>query len=130
MATAIEKPTATCPHCGEQFTRLKDGKIPTHDFPRPCRSVCRGSGEQPKQHKDTPLWKDDPDQQARDFFEAVRMELRIYGFAAAKQMAIFEDKPSGEMSCPLCLQKLKWNLASNGHFSARCSTEGCVRAIE
>lgn len=100
-------------------------------FPRPCRSVCRGSGEQPKQHKDTPLWKDDPDQQARDFFEAARMELRIYGFAAAKQMAIFADNSHGEMQCPLCLQKLKWNLSSvNGHFSARCSTEGCIRAIE
>lgn len=125
------KPTATCPHCGEQFTKLKDGKIPTHDFPRPCRSVCRGSGQEPKQHADTPLWKDDPAQEAKDFYEAARMELRLYGFAVVKQMAVFANDGSGEIECPLCLGRVWYSIApSNGHCAARCKTEGCINAIE
>lgn len=47
-----------CPHCGEQFPKLKEGKIPTHDWPRPCRQVCPGSGERPRANADTPLYKD------------------------------------------------------------------------
>lgn len=119
-----------CPHCGEEFTKLKDGKIPTHDFPRPCRSVCRGSGQQPRR-RDKPLWKDDPDQEARDFFDAARQELLIYGFAVVKQMAHFSDKPSGEGTCPLCLQPVRFRVASsNGHCAAKCSTAGCINAME
>jgi hypothetical protein len=53
--------TYMCPHCGEIFARLKsDSLIPTHDFPKPCRSVCPGSGQNPR-NADTdrrPLWKD------------------------------------------------------------------------
>ncbi len=128
---AAKKPTATCPHCGEQFTKLKDGKIPTHDFPRPCRAVCRGSGQQPKAHADTPLWKDDPEQEARDSWDACRQELLIYGFAVVKQMGVFSDKPNGETKCPLCLGVVRWRIAeSNGHCAAKCKTEGCINAIE
>lgn len=127
----IEKPTAACPHCGEKFTSLKDGKIPTHDFPRPCRSVCRGSGNQPKQHDDTPLWKDSPEQEAKDFFEGARTELTIYGFAVVKQMAIFAGGNSGVTTCPLCSQKVRWSIAeSNGHCGAKCATDKCINARE
>ena len=47
-----------CPECGEEFRESdskfssrnlyrKDGEYitPTHDFPKPCRSVCRGAGQ-------------------------------------------------------------------------------------
>ena len=54
-----------CPHCGEQFTseamvyRGVKGLIPGHDFPRPCRAVCPGSGQHPRDIGDNrPLWKD------------------------------------------------------------------------
>lgn len=54
-----------CPHCGELFTsetmvyRGVHGLIPTHDFPRPCRAVCPGSGQHPRDGGDKrPLWKD------------------------------------------------------------------------
>jgi endogenous inhibitor of DNA gyrase (YacG/DUF329 family) len=127
----IKKPTATCPHCGEKFTKLKDGVIPTHDFPRPCRQVCRGSGEQPKQHADTPLWKDDPSQQGRDFFEQARTELLIYGFAVVKQMAVLSGDASGLTTCPLCGKQVRFSIAScNGHCAARCETEKCIHARE
>lgn len=50
-----------CPHCGEQFPAEQcDGLIPTHDFPRPCRAVCPGSGQTPRSvHDRRPLWKDE-----------------------------------------------------------------------
>jgi uncharacterized Zn-finger protein len=127
----IDKPTATCPYCGEKFTKLKDGKIPTHDFPKPCRSVCRGSGEQPKANDDTPLWKDDPTQQGRDFFEAARLELHLYGFAVVKQMAEFSGQNAGVTQCPLCGKQVKFSIApSNRHCRARCETDECINAQE
>lgn len=127
----ITKPTATCPHCGEKFTSLKDGSIPTHDFPRPCRSVCPGSGEEPKARDDTPLWKDDPGQRARDFFEGARQELLVYGFAVVKGMALLSGQAAGATTCPLCGRQVKFAIAkSNGHCGARCETEGCINARE
>lgn len=54
-----------CPNCGRLFTfaqcRYRDvaGLIPTHDFPVPCRAVCAGSGQHPRDPNDRrPLWKD------------------------------------------------------------------------
>lgn len=35
-----------CPHCGYMFDPV-DGKVPTHDFPKPTRLVCPGSGRPP-----------------------------------------------------------------------------------
>jgi endogenous inhibitor of DNA gyrase (YacG/DUF329 family) len=126
-----EKPTALCPHCGQAFTKLKDGKIPTHDYPKPCRVVCRGSGENPKSREDTPLWKDDPSQEGRDFFDAARTELQLYGFAVVKQMAGYMRLNAGITVCPLCLKQVKFTIApSNGHCRARCETEGCINAVE
>lgn len=131
MTPMTEKPTATCPHCGEKFTSLKDGKIPTHDFPRPCRQVCRGSGQEPKAHDDTPLWKDDPAQEGRDFFEAARMELLLYGFAVVKGMAERSGQNSGFTACPLCGKQVKYRIAkSNGHCAAKCETTNCISAQE
>lgn len=43
--------TAWCPHppCSQAFreSELRDGAVPYHDFPRPCRSVCQGSTQPP-----------------------------------------------------------------------------------
>lgn len=52
-----------CPHCGREYhIRACRPLIPTHDFPVPCRSVCPGSGQNPRGLADLrPLWKDDPD---------------------------------------------------------------------
>ncbi len=128
---ATERPVAECPHCGEAFTRLRDGRIPTHDFPRPCRAVCHGSGQLPKSSKDSPLWKDDPAQEGRDFFAAARQELLVYGFAVIKQMGLFSGLRAGITKCPLCGNDAKFVIAeSNGHCGARCATEGCVNARE
>lgn len=122
---------AKCPHCGESFKALKDGKIPTHDFPKPCRQVCRGSGQYPKSREDTPLWKDDSDQEARDFLDGARQELLIYGFAVVKQMAAYLGETSGTMECPLCQQDLKFSIApTNQHCRAKCSTEKCINIVE
>ncbi len=127
----MNKPVCTCPHCGEQFTKLKDGKIPTHDFPRPCRQVCPGSNREPKRKADTPLWKDDPMQEARDIFDGCRLELLIYGFAIVKNIAQIGGQRTGETQCPLCLQKVQYSIAeSNGHCAAKCITVGCISAME
>lgn len=114
------------------FTKLnKDNCIPTHDYPRPCRQVCRGSGEFPKEDPDTPLWKDDPQQQGKDFFERARRELLLYGFAIVKQMAIFSGSNSGTTDCPLCGKQVRFSIAeSNGHCGAACETVGCIKAME
>lgn len=52
-----------CPHCGEIFVALNSSRlIPTHDFPRPFRAVCPGSGQNPRNplSDSRPLWKDLP----------------------------------------------------------------------
>lgn len=128
--TAIEKPKASCPHCGEAFTALKAGVIPTHDFPKPCRQVCRGSGQLPRATPETPLWKDDPEQERRETFERSRLELLLYGFAIVKQMAQLAGSKAGTTKCPLCLRQVRFSIASNGHCSAKCETEGCIKAME
>lgn len=131
MSAPPVKITATCPNCGEKFTQLNGGKIPTHDFPKPCRSVCRGSGEDPKHRADTPLWKDDPEQQARDYFDSARTALLLYGFAVVKQMAEFSGQNAGFTQCPLCGQPVKYVIApSNRHCRARCETDKCINAGE
>jgi hypothetical protein len=52
-----------CPHCGELFyaSELRDSLIPTHDFPQPCRAVCPGSKQTPRNSDSDkrPLWKDE-----------------------------------------------------------------------
>jgi len=114
--TAPKKPT--CPHCGEEFSATTGGKIITHDWPRPCRQVCPGSGQLPKQT-------------AADFLDQARFELRLYGFAVAKEMASLLGRQSGTMECPLCQQDMKFSTApNNGHFRAVCSTLNCVNAME
>ena len=37
---------------------------------------------------------------------------------------------TGEVACPSCAGALAFNVASNGHIHAACSTEGCTRWIE
>lgn len=123
-------PLPQCAYCGEGFTRLKSGKIPGHDYPKPCRKRCRGSGQPPKR-KESALWKDDPGQEGRDFFFAARQELLIYGFAIVKQMALLSGDRAGYVECPLCGGEVTWSIAgSNGHCAARCGREGCINAME
>jgi hypothetical protein len=124
-------PVATCRHCGEGFTKLKDGKIVSHDYPKPCRSVCRGSGHPPKEKSESPLWKDDPTQEGRDFYKQARAEILLYGFAVVKEMAAYSGQQSGNMACPLCGNEVRFSIApSNGHCAARCQTESCINAME
>jgi len=54
--------TNKCPHCGQLFAHaeMRETLIPTHDYPRPCRSVCPGSKQIPRDVNDRrPLWKDE-----------------------------------------------------------------------
>lgn len=118
-----------CPHCGQEFKKLNDGVIPTHDWPPPCRAVCPGSGERPRK-KDSPLWMDDKEQRAKDFFIDARNELLLYGFAVVKQMAVFTGTSAGVIKCPLCGKSVRWSLASNGHCAAMCDTSKCINATE
>ena len=121
---------AACPHCGEGFAKLNKGQIPTHDYPRPCRRVCPGSGQHPRR-RDANLWKDDPEQQERDFVDEARLELLIYGFAIVKSVAGMRDGNSGAMRCPLCQRTVKYSVSpSNGHCHAQCETENCISAME
>lgn len=59
-----------CPHCGWQYDQAAEekkrknpipGKVPTHDYPKMCRSVCPGSGQVPRNPEtdNRPLWKDE-----------------------------------------------------------------------
>lgn len=80
---------------------------------------------------DTPLWKDDPAQQGRDYFEQARMELKLYGFAVVKELARVTGQQSGAMQCPLCLKQVRFSIAQcNGHCAAKCETENCIHAME
>lgn len=41
----------TCSHCGWKYTPVNDEqtiKVPTHDWPVPCRQVCPGTGRLPQ----------------------------------------------------------------------------------
>lgn len=69
-AAAREKCLYKCPHCGFEY-RPADAHwasqhpwdaVPTHDFPKPCRAVCPGSGQHPRNAASDrrPLWKDLP----------------------------------------------------------------------
>ena len=63
--------------------------------------------------------------------EQLRMELLVYGFAAAKEIARLRGQASGSMACPLCQQRLVFGTAQcNGHFRAHCSTKDCINATE
>ena len=109
---------------------MKDGNIPTHDYPRPCRSVCCGSGEPPRRRKSA-LWKDDALQRGRDFLDQARTELKVYGFAVVKQLATLNGLMGGTMECPLCQGQLRFSIAeSNGHCAAKCEHADCINAME
>lgn len=119
-----------CRHCGKSFEKSKGGKVPTHDYPPPCRSVCPGSGQDPRK-RDAALYKDDPTQEERDFIADARQELKLYGFAIVKNVANMRNVLSGEMPCPLCQKPLKYSVSChNGHCMVRCPTEDCVSAME
>lgn len=63
--------------------------------------------------------------------EQIKMELLLFGFAAAKRISQLLNTPDGRMDCPLCGQPLLYSTSrSNGHFRASCSREGCLKAME
>lgn len=63
--------------------------------------------------------------------EEILIELRLYGFAAVKEIARLRGQTSGAMNCPLCGQHLRFSIAaSNGHLAARCERPGCLAAME
>lgn len=39
--------TGMCPHCGEIIT-VMNGLTTYHDYPKPCRAVCPGSKQYPR----------------------------------------------------------------------------------
>lgn len=43
-----------CPHCGGLYP-FNPGMVPTHDWPRPLRQVCPGSGQSPRKQGDKRL---------------------------------------------------------------------------
>lgn len=43
-----------CTHCKQTVLLRPDGRVVTHDYPKPCRVVCPGSGDYPQ---DDPLPK-------------------------------------------------------------------------
>lgn len=62
---------------------------------------------------------------------ALRMELLVLGFAAAKEIAALRKQKSGVMQCPLCMKELRFLIDSgNGHMQARCATAGCINMME
>ena len=129
-AKSKRKGDSECPHCGEVFSRLQDNVIPTHDYPRPCRQVCPGSGESPRTNGAT-LWNDDPKQREKDFLERAGAELGIIGFAVVKQVAILRGESAGTMDCPLCGMVVRYSLSPfNGHCHVACERDGCIKAME
>lgn len=53
-----------CPHCGFRYSpdyeKDYDGLVPYHDWPVPCRQVCPGSKQNPRDVNDKrPLWQDE-----------------------------------------------------------------------
>lgn len=63
--------------------------------------------------------------------ELLLLELKLYGFMAAKGIAAILAEPSGEMDCPMCGQKLRYSTApNNGHFAAKCSRKACISMME
>lgn len=60
MVLGWKPPNYMCPHCGKLFGHCT-GLIPTHDYPVPCRAVCPGSQQTPRNPLSDmrPLWKDE-----------------------------------------------------------------------
>ena len=53
--------TGMCPHCGEEV-EVKDSLTAYHDYPKPCRVVCPGSKQHPRNAESDarPLWNGKP----------------------------------------------------------------------
>jgi len=68
-----------------------------------------------------------PDEQ----IEQLLIELKVCGFAVAKEIASLRGMTSGNMKCPLCKKELRFRTAlSNNHFSAKCETPDCINMME
>lgn len=63
---AGETPMGMCPHCGEEV-RLRHSLTATHDWPKPTRQVCPGSGQNPRcaESDARPLWNGEPNRRFR-----------------------------------------------------------------
>lgn len=63
--------------------------------------------------------------------EQLEIELRILGFACAKDIALILGRTSGVMECPLCHGQLRFSIAAgSGHMRAQCQTEHCLNMME
>jgi hypothetical protein len=64
--------------------------------------------------------------------EELRMELKLYAFAAVKFIATeIREVTSGEMDCPMCGQRLRFSIAPNNqHMRAICDRQGCINMVE
>ena len=89
-----------CSYCGE-LLQQKNGVVPHHDFPKPCRMLCRGSGNPPREANE-PLWKDVDAvlSRAREWADAMRCDAEA-PFAGERAVALFKavealDRPKGE----------------------------------
>lgn len=54
--------TGMCPHCGEEVGLAEGGLTEYHDWPKPTRQVCPGSGQNPRcaESDARPLWNGRP----------------------------------------------------------------------
>lgn len=64
--------------------------------------------------------------------ESLRAEFRSMGFIGMKALAEKRGVASGVMQCLLCQTgRVRFSIAAcNGHMAARCSTDGCINAME
>lgn len=66
-----------CPHCGSLGpVDPETGLVPTHDWPKPMRQVCPGSGQKPRNAESDrrPLWNGQPN--PWPLTEAEQLDLR------------------------------------------------------
>jgi len=63
--------------------------------------------------------------------ETLLCELKVFGFAAVKEIARLRGQLSGTMPCPMCGNDLRFGTApSNNHFRVCCTRDGCLKAME
>lgn len=109
VETLGDDDTAICPNpsCHKAFSNdmLRDDKrIPTHDFPEPCRSVCPGSGQWPANYAGAKIDALPVDTQGA---AAVHWAMRSGVNEAACGATISPDVltsviPDMGVTCPLC----------------------------
>lgn len=62
--------------------------------------------------------------------EIARDDAAVDRVMKAFQAVVAHGQDRGTIVCPNCGGELTYGRASNGHYSAKCSTEGCVAWIQ